>query len=108
MRRIKPLIAALILILFIGGTAGCNSNLSSLVQKTKNPEQPLIRVQIQFTDQKQTICYVKSLGMEASAKVYTGGPSCNYMYDQGGNIVGSFNYQHVMYMNILPDESSTD
>lgn len=108
MRRIKPGLVALILMLFIGGAAGCNSSIQSLLQKTKSPEQPLIRVQIQFTNQEQTICYVKSLGLEKGAPVYTGGPSSNNMYDRDGNIVGSFNYQQVIYMDVLSEEGSTD
>ena len=108
MQRIRPWLVALILMLFIGGTAGCNGGLQSLLQKTKSPEQPLIRVQIQFTDQRQTICYVKSLGLEKGAQVYAGGPSSNNMYDRDGNIVGSYNYQHVVYMTVLPEEGNSD
>ena len=109
MRKLRTLIVVLILALFMGGTAGCDSSsIQSILQKTKSSEQPLIRVQIQFTDQKETICYVKSLGLEKGAPVYTGGPSSNNMYDRDGNIVGSFNYQHVLFMNVLPEEGSTD
>lgn len=108
MRKTRLLVAALVLLICIAGTAGCSNNLRSWLPETNKTDPPLIRVQIQFTDQKETVCYVKSLGMEASAEVYAGGPSCNYMYDQDGNITGSFNYQHVMYMNILPDDNSTD
>ena len=68
----------------------------------------MIRVQIQFTDQRQTICYVKSLGLEKGAQVYAGGPSSNNMYDRDGNIVGSYNYQHVVYMTVLPEEGNSD
>jgi hypothetical protein len=106
-KRIRSWMAALILILIIGGTAGCNGSIQSLIERTKSPEQPLIRVQIQFTDQKQTTCYVKSLGLEKGAQVYAGGPSSNNMYDRDGNIVGSYNYQHVLYMDVIPEESST-
>ena len=108
MQRIKTLLVALILLIIIVGTAGCNNSVQSLLQKTQSPEQPLTRVQIQFTDQKQTICYVKSLGLEKGAQVYAGGPSSNNMYDRDGNIVGSYNYQHVLYMNVIPEEDSTD
>ena len=108
MRKIRPLMVAVIFMLFIGGAAGCNSDIQSLLQKTKSSEQPLIRVQIQFTNQEQTICYVKSLGLEKGAPVYTGGPSSNNMYDRDGNIVGSFNYQQVIYMNVLAEDSVTE
>jgi len=107
-QRIRPWLVALILMLFIGGMAGCNGGLQSLQQITKSPDQPLIRVQIQFTDQRQTVCYVRSLGLEKGAQVYTGGPSSNNMYDRDGNIVGSYNYQHVLYMNVIPEEGSSD
>lgn len=108
MRKIRPLMVVMILMLFMGGTAGCDSSIQSFLQKTKSPEQPLIRVQIQFTNQEKTICYVKSLGLEKGAPVYTGGPSANNMYDRDGNIVGSFNYQQVIYMDVLAEEGSTD
>jgi hypothetical protein len=108
LRRIKPWLAVLVLMLLIGGTSGCSGGIQSLLKNTQSPEQPLIRVQIQFTDQQQTTCYVKSLGLEKTASVYTAGPSSNNMYDRDGNVVGSFNYQHVIYMSVLPDEGSSD
>ncbi|MEA4925352.1 MAG: hypothetical protein VB084_08590 [Syntrophomonadaceae bacterium] len=108
MNNIRSWIIGLILMLMLGGTSGCSGGIQSLFQKTKSTEPPLIRVQIQFTDQKQTICYLKSLGLEKDAQVYTGGPSANNMYDQDGNIVGSFNYQHVLYITVLPEEVSSD
>lgn len=108
MKKIRSLMAALILMVIIVGTAGCSGSIQSFIQNSKSPDQPLIRVQIQFTDQKQTTCYVKTLGLEKGAQVYTGGPSSNNMYDKDGNVVGSFNYQHVLYMNVLPEEGSTD
>lgn len=108
MQKIKPYVVALILMLFIGGAAGCNGNIRSLLQKTNGTEQPLLKVQIQFTNQAQTICYVKSLGLEKGAQVYTGGPSSNNMYDRDGNIVGSFNYQQVLFMKVLAEDGVTD
>ncbi|PKM76387.1 MAG: hypothetical protein CVU90_12795 [Firmicutes bacterium HGW-Firmicutes-15] len=108
MSRIKRAVLAVLLMFMIVGVAGCNADYNQLLQKTKIPEEPLIRVQIQFTDQKQTICYVKSLGLEEKGQIYTGGASLNYMYDREGKIIGSFNYQRVVYMKILTDEESTD
>lgn len=108
MRKTRLLTVALVLLMIMGGTAGCSDSLQSWLPSTNSSEPPLIRVQIQFTDQRETVCYVKSLGIEESAEVYSGGPSRNYMYDRDGNITGSFNYQHVLYMSILPDETSTD
>jgi hypothetical protein len=106
-KRIRLLTAFFIIFLTIG-TAGCNVNLKSLTQKAKNSDEQLVRVQIQFDNQKQATCYVKSLGLEENARVYAGGPSTTYMYDRNGNIIGSFNYQHVIYMTILPEEVNTD
>lgn len=109
MTRIRRVITALLLVLLMGGIAGCNFDYQSLVQQTRTPEAPLIKVQIQFTDQKQSICYVKSLGLDKeNAVVYAGGPSLNYMYDRDGNIIGSYNYQRVLYITILPEETPAD
>jgi hypothetical protein len=106
--RVKRIVIALFLVFMIVGVAGCNVDYKQLVQKAKSPEEQLIRVEIQFIDQKQNVCYVKSLGMEEKAQFYTGGASSNYMYDRDGKILGSFNYQHVIYMKILTNEESTD
>jgi hypothetical protein len=106
--RIKRALAAVLLVLFMVGAAGCTTNMDSLLQIAKSPEPPLIRVQIQFTDQKEMVCYVKSLGLEKDAQVYTGGTSSNNMYDRDGKIVGSYNYQHVLYMTVLPEEGSSE
>lgn len=108
MKRLRYLIAVLILALMIGGTAGCNGDLQSLFQKSRSPEAPLIKVQIQFSDQKLVVCYVKTLGLEKGAPVFTGGSSSNNMYDKDGNVVGSFNYSHVLYMTVMPEEGGTD
>jgi hypothetical protein len=107
-QRIRPWLVALVLMSLIMGTSGCSSKIQSLVQKTQSSDQPLIRVQIQFTDQKQTECYVKTLGLEKGASSYNGGASSNNMYDKDGNVVGSFNYQHVIYMSVLPEVGSSD
>lgn len=108
MRTTKHALMAVLLLLLIGGAAGCTADLSSLLQITKSPAAPLIRVHIQFTDQKEAVCYVKSLALEKEAQVYTGGPSSNNMYDREGNIVGSYNYQHVIFMTILPEEGRSE
>lgn len=106
MKILKNLTAVLILGLLLGGVIGCNANLSQLFQKTPSQQEQLIRVNIQFTNQREVNCYVKTLGLEKDAQVYTGGPSSNYMYDRNGQITGSFNYQQVLFMSILPDEDS--
>jgi len=106
--KIKRTIMALLLVTFMAGMAGCTFDYRSLLQKTSSPETPLMRVQIQFTDGEKVICYVKSLGLDKNATVYAGGPSLNYMFDRDGNIIGSYNYQRVLYITILPEETSTD
>jgi hypothetical protein len=105
---IKRAVLAVLLVFMIVGVVGCNVDYKQLMQKVKSQEEQLIRVEIQFTDQKQTVCYVKSLGMEQKSQVYTGGASLNYMYDRDGKILGSFNYQRVIYMKILTDEESVN
>jgi hypothetical protein len=97
----KRAVLAVLLVFMIVGLVGCNVDYKQLVQKTKSQEEQLIRVQIQFTDQQQTVCYVKSLGLEKEGQIYTGGASLNYMYDREGRIIGSFNYQRVLFMKIL-------
>ncbi len=108
MNRIKRAIMALLLVAFIAGIAGCNFDYRSLLPKTPSLETPLIKVQIQFTDDEKVNCYVKSLGLDKDATVYAGGPSLNYMFDRDGNIIGSYNYQRVLYITILPEETSSD
>jgi hypothetical protein len=88
------------------GLLGCNIDYKQLIPKGLSQDEQLIKVQIQFTDGKQTECFVKSLGLEKNAQVYTGGSSLNYIYDQDGKILGSFNYQHVIYMMLLPDKAT--
>jgi hypothetical protein len=48
------------------------------------------------------------LGIDPEAQVYVGGPSLNYMYDQDGNVIGSYNYQNVLYMQVLPEATVSD
>jgi hypothetical protein len=98
-----PVILVLVLML---GSAGCSSNYQELWARTQNQEEPLLRVKIQFTNQREAVCYVKSLGLENSARVYQGGSSTNYMYDRDGQIIGSFNYQQVLFMNIIPEDAT--
>lgn len=104
MQRIKGLLLAAALVMIMAAAAGCSGELGSWMQKAKGTEPQLIKVHIQFTNQKDLVCYVKSMGIAKDAQVYTGGPSANNMYDRNGNITGSFNYQQVMYMEIVPEE----
>lgn len=85
-------------------TTGCNINYKQLLGTDKKAEQKLIRAEIHFGENEKVVGYIKSLGIEENAKVYVGGASLNYLYDQQGNIVGSYNYMRVEYINILPEE----
>lgn len=84
---------------------GCGLDTSRLTKPVQEDDNQLIKVQIYFTDDQTITGYVKSLGIEPDAKVYVGGSSASYLYDSQGRIVGSYNYQRVLYMKILPDES---
>ena len=64
----------------------------------------LLKVEIFFTDDKTLVGYVKQLGIEQQGKVYVGGSSLNYLYNENGEIIGSYNYQRVLYIKILPHE----
>lgn len=98
-----------LLILLTVGAAGCGYNYRSLLPGARNDEAALIRVRIRFVDQAEIpSCYVKSLGIDLEAQVYAGGPSSNYIYDQDRNIIGSFNYQNVLYMMVLPDDTAAN
>jgi hypothetical protein len=75
--------------------------MSKLVAKD-NEKPQLTKVEIHFADTNKLVCYVKSLGVEENGQVYVGGASVNYIYDQEGKIIGSYNYQRVDYIKILP------
>ena len=108
MRKMKMALVVMLLVMTIGA-AGCGYDYRSLLPGAKNDEAALIRVRIHFTDQAEIpSCYVKSLGIDSEAQVYAGGPSSNYIYDQDRNIIGSFNYQNVLYMMVLPDETAAN
>ncbi len=85
---------------------GCNTPLADLVPKNQdNSASDLIKVEITFTDDKTLVGYVKALGIEQDkGRVYIGGSSLNYLYDQKGNIVGAYNYQRVLYMKIISEK----
>ncbi|MDI9480733.1 MAG: hypothetical protein WAO57_10315 [Syntrophomonadaceae bacterium] len=84
--------------------SGCQFDASQLIRPNEEVQDKLIRVEIVFTDDKTLVGYVKQLAIDPESKVYVGGSSANYLYDVEGNVVGVFNYQRVLYMNILPAE----
>ena len=95
-----------VMLVFLLGlmVSGCQFDASQLTRPTEEDQDQLIRVEIVFTDDKTLVGYVKELAIDPESKVYVGGSSSNYLYDAGGNVVGVFNYQRVLYMNILPAE----
>lgn len=93
----------LIMILMILALSGCqNVQIKDLLKKNSNEQQSLIAVRIHFDRGDMVDGYVSELGVEKSGKLYAGGSSLSYIYDARGNVVGSFNYQRVTYMQILP------
>jgi hypothetical protein len=93
----------MLLLLAVLILSGCNYNYKQLFTNQK-PEEKLIKAEVHFSETDKMVGYVKSLGLEENAKIYVGGASLNYLYDKQGNIIGSFNYQRVMYIKILPEE----
>lgn len=105
--RLIVLLSVVITVLLI---SGCQSfNLQQLIKKDLNPEPVLIKVRIHFDRGDTVDGYVYELGLEQSGKLYSGGSSLSYIYDLQGHVVGSFNYQRVTHMEIIPagDEDAT-
>ncbi len=101
MKIIKRLACFLLLsVLFV---SGCDYNYRHLFTGEKKNEAPLIKAEIHFSENDKVTGYIRDLGVEDVGKVYVGGASLNYIYDQDGNIVGSYNYQRVEYIKILTE-----
>ena len=84
--------------------SGCNYNISELLGvPAKSSQGELIKAKIYFTDNQTLEAYIKDLGIQQDGKVYVGGSSLNYLYDARGNIVGSYNFQRVLYIKIVPE-----
>jgi len=82
---------------------GCKLDTAKLFKSAAGKdEQPLIKAEVVFTDGKTLVTYLKTLGIEDNGKVYVGGSSSTNTYDARGNITGVLNYQHVLYIKILP------
>lgn len=84
--------------------AGCGAG-NMFKSAAGEDEQPLIKAEVVFTDGKTLVTYLKTMGIEESGKVYVGGSSSTNMYDAKGNVVGALNYQHVLYIRVLPAKS---
>jgi len=92
--------AALLLLAGLLAAAGCGYDFKQLV-KNGEEEAPLMKVEIHFANNDDLTTYVKSLGVEKDGEVYVGGASVSYMYNEKGQIIGSYNYARVEYMKIL-------
>ncbi|MGI6452051.1 MAG: hypothetical protein ACOX0E_00975 [Syntrophomonadaceae bacterium] len=103
--RMGRIISIFMILLMMVGCSSCNFSVPDLKALTSaEDKEVLIRAQIVFTDGESITAYVKSLGISSESKVYVGGPSSNLLYDQEGNVIGSFNYQRVLYILKVPDE----
>ncbi|MEN6351147.1 MAG: hypothetical protein ABFD08_17355 [Syntrophomonas sp.] len=103
MKKIKIFLAVFLLsLLFL--CSGCNFDPGSLLQSSsvQNEDKPF-KAEIVFGENDKIVGYIKSLGIEDDGQVYIGGASLNYLYDKNGNIIGSYNYQKVLYIKILAE-----
>ncbi|MGE5390002.1 MAG: hypothetical protein ACM3PE_02950 [Deltaproteobacteria bacterium] len=103
MTRNRILLVSLLLAAVL--LSGCKFDTGKLFKATSQDDQPLIKAEIVFTDGKTLVTYLKDLGVEDTGKVYVGGSSSTNMYDAKGNITGVLNYQHVIYIKILPSKA---
>lgn len=101
MPKKAKLLVVIILLIGLLATAGCKLDFNQLLEKTQKQEAELIKAEIHFTSNDYTVGYVKSLGVEKDGEIYIGGSSVNYIYDQKGKIIGSFNYARVEYIKII-------
>ena len=100
----KRLVLAALMIVLSAGIIGCNFDYRSFIPGARNEELSLIRAEIHFSDNQEVVdCYIKNLGIDQEGNVYSGGSSLNYMYDNSGNVIGSYNYQNVLYIKVLPE-----
>jgi hypothetical protein len=94
--------AAIFLLILLMLTGGCKFDSGKLIQKNDKPQ--LIKAQICFSNGDKLTGYVESLGIEGSGQVYVGGSSLNYLYDNNGKTIGSYNYHNVLYIKVLPQK----
>lgn len=101
----KAKVRAGVLLLFILiFTSGCNFDAGKLLQvPPAQSEDKLFKAEITFDGNDKVIAYIKSLGVEEDGEIYIGGASLNYLYDVHGNIIGSYNYQRVLHIKIIPE-----
>ena len=104
----KRLLVSSLLIFSILVLGGCNTDLQNVFKPMDvKGEDPLVKVSITFTNGESITGYIKHLGIEQeSGRVYIGGSSVNYIYDKDGTVTGCFNYQRVLYIAVIPDDST--
>lgn len=86
--------------------SGCNFDAQKLIKpSTTADEEKLFKAEIVFSSEDKITAYIKSLGIEKQGQVYVGGASLCYLYDAQGNVIGSYNYQKVLYIKILSEKN---
>lgn len=102
--KLKPVVVSCLLVMLLFPIGGCETDLSRIWNNQNDEAQvELIKVKIYFTDGQSLEAYIKDLGIDQEGMVYVGGSSLNYLYDKQANIVGSYNYNRVLYIKILPE-----
>ncbi|MEN6326987.1 MAG: hypothetical protein ABFD18_12385, partial [Syntrophomonas sp.] len=100
MKKVKLLVLVLVCSMLLG--SGCNFDAKKLIKpSTTADEEKLFKAEIVFSSQDKVRAYIKSLGIEKQGQVYVGGASLCYLYDAQGKVIGSYNYQKVLYIKIL-------
>lgn len=103
--KLKTVLLFMMLVILTSVNLGCKDSWGSIKPSNKASQAgntELVKVEIHFTDNKTLTAYVKGLGINANDQIYSGGASLNYYYDKDGNVIGGFNYQRVLYMQIIP------
>lgn len=106
MKKARVLLAlALVCLLLV--SSGCNNfDAKKLVKpRSAGDEEKLLKAEIVFSSEDKVVAYIKSLGIEKKGQVYVGGASLCYLYDAQGNVIGSYNYQKVLYIKILSEKN---
>ncbi|KUG02844.1 hypothetical protein ASZ90_019777 [hydrocarbon metagenome] len=102
--RVRECMVVVLSLLFLLPLGGCSYDFSEVLGIPSGSNQPeLIKAKIYFTDGQSLETYIKDLGIQQDGKVYVGGSSLNYLYDSRGNIVGSYNYQRVLFIKVIPE-----
>ena len=92
----------IVLLLTALSITGCKLEVKQLWQKTQPAEPKLLNVELHFRSSDVVYGYVKSMGIADEGEVYNGGSSLNYIYNEKGKIIGSFNYANLEYMKLVP------